>query len=91
MHPIFQISLLKRYLGSKHSTCPHLPEVLEDSKITPSPQAVLEARIKHKKPEFLIHWQGLSPAEATWEEEDMIKAQFPEFFLGDKEIVRREG
>jgi hypothetical protein len=40
---------------------------------------------------LLIHGQGLSPAEATWEEEDMIKAQFPEFFLGDMEIVRGEG
>jgi len=83
--------LLKRYLGSKHVACPHLLEVLEDGIITPTPQAVLETQIKNKKPELLIHWQGLSSAEATWEEEDMIKAQFPEFFLGDKEIVRREG
>jgi hypothetical protein len=90
IHPVFHISLLKRYLGSKHVSCPHLPEVLEDGKITPTPQAVLETRIKNKKPELLIHWQGLSLAKAMWEE-DMINAQFPEFFLGDMEVVRGEG
>jgi len=89
IHPVFHISLLKRYLGSKHVACPHLLEVLEDGIITPTPQAVLETQIKNKKPELLIHWQGLSSAEATWEEEDMIKAQFPEFFL--KEVVRGDG
>jgi len=91
IHPVFHISLLKRYLGSKQVACQHLPEALDDGRLTPTPQAVLETRIRHKKPELLIHWQGLSPAEVTWEEEDMIKAQFPEFFLGDKEIVRGEG
>jgi len=91
IHPVFHISLLKRYLGRKQVACQHLPEALEDDRLTPTPQAVLETRIRHKKTELLIHWQGFSPAEATWEEEDMIKAQFPEFFLGDKEIVRGEG
>jgi hypothetical protein len=65
--------------------------VLEDGRITPTPQAVLEIRIKNMKPELLIHWQGLTPTEATWEEEDMIKAQFPEFFLEDTEVVKGEG
>jgi hypothetical protein len=39
----------------------------------------------------LIHWQGLSLAEATWENRDIIQAQFLEFFLGDKEEVRGGG
>jgi hypothetical protein len=34
--------------------------------------------------------KGLSPAEATWEDQVMVQAQFPEFFLWDKEVVRRE-
>jgi hypothetical protein len=34
--------------------------------------------------------KGLSPAEATWEDQFMVQAQFPEFFLGDKEVVRGE-
>jgi hypothetical protein len=34
--------------------------------------------------------KGLSPAEATWEDQVMVQPQFPEFFLGDKEVVRGE-
>jgi hypothetical protein len=34
--------------------------------------------------------KGLSPAEATWEDQVMVQAQFPEFFLWDKEVVRGE-
>jgi hypothetical protein len=92
IHPVFHVSLFKRHLGSKHIDCPHLPEVLEDGRMFPKPQVVLETRSKNKKTELLIHWQGLSPAKATWENRDTIRAQFPEFFLGDKEEkVRGEG
>jgi hypothetical protein len=62
--------------------------------MSPKPQAVLETRSKKKKKkktELLIHWQGLSPAEATWENRDTIQAQIPEFFLGDKEEVMGGG
>jgi hypothetical protein len=89
IHSIFHISLLKRYLGSKHDACQHLLDVLEDGRLIPAPQAILKTRIKHKKPKLLIHWQGLSLVEATWEE-DMIKVQFSEF-IGDKEVVRGKG
>jgi hypothetical protein len=34
--------------------------------------------------------KGLSLAEATWEDQVMVQAQFPEFLLGDKEVVRGE-
>jgi hypothetical protein len=49
IHPVFHVSLLKRHLGSKHLDCPHLPEVLEDGRMSPKPQAVLETRSKNKK------------------------------------------
>ncbi|GLT61286.1 hypothetical protein SLA2020_340050 [Shorea laevis] len=87
VHPVFHISLLKRHLGSKHIACPHLPEVLEDGRMSPKPQAVLETRIKNKKAELLIHWQGLSPAEATWEDKESIQSQFPAFSLGTRKFL----
>jgi hypothetical protein len=49
---------------------------------------VLENHIRIKKPEVLIHWHGLSPVEATWEEQKFIQEQFPNFSLEDKGIVR---
>jgi hypothetical protein len=48
IQPVFHLSLLKRYLGSKQIACQHLPEALEDGRLTPTPQAVLETRIRHK-------------------------------------------
>jgi hypothetical protein len=60
-----------------------LPQLLEmdvDQCMTPKPQAVLDTRMRNKKPEQLIHWQGLSPIEATWEDKWSIHSQFPNFF-----------
>ncbi|KAA8542515.1 hypothetical protein F0562_023667 [Nyssa sinensis] len=56
----------------------------EDGILVPKPQAVLDRRVRKKKDEVLIHWQGLSPAEATWEDLVTMKQQFPEYCLEDK-------
>jgi hypothetical protein len=37
IHQVFHVNLLKRYLSSKHIDCPHLPEVLEDGRMSPKP------------------------------------------------------
>jgi hypothetical protein len=81
IHPVFHVSLLKRYLGGEKIALSQLPDVLEDDRIIPKPRAVLEKRIRNKKHEVLIHWQGLSPAEATWEKQEFVQEQFPEFSL----------
>lgn len=91
IHPVFHISLLKRRLGSHQMILPHLPEVFEDDRMSPKPQAVLEARVKNKKIGLLIHWQDLSPPEATWEDKEFIQAQFSEFFLEEKGVLRGKG
>jgi hypothetical protein len=44
-------------------------------------------RVKHQREEVkqvLIHWQGRTAEEATWEDEIMIRSQFPNFSLEDK-------
>jgi len=38
--------------------------------------------------QLLIHWQGLSPAEATWEFMDEVKLRFPTFNLEDKVVIK---
>jgi len=87
IYPIFHISLLKRY----HVACLHLSEVLED-RWQNNPHTIGSIgdsdQKQEIKPELLIHWQGLSPVEATWEDQVMIQAPFSEFFLGDKEVFR---
>jgi hypothetical protein len=52
------------------------------------PQAIMERRIARRRnqaiTQVLIHWKGLSPADATWEITDEIATRFPEFHLEDK-------
>jgi hypothetical protein len=52
------------------------------------PQAIMERRIARRRnqaiTQVLIHWKGLSPADATWEIADEIATRFPEFHLEDK-------
>ncbi|XP_037493733.1 uncharacterized protein LOC119370193 [Jatropha curcas] len=58
----------------------------EDS-MTVVPQAALDRRMRRNKEEILVHWQGLSPAEATWEDYQAMKTRFPEASLEDKGAV----
>lgn len=50
----------------------------------PFPQAVLDRRTRRNKEEVLIHWQGLSPVEATWEDARTMRLRFPDITLEDK-------
>ena len=55
------------------------------------PKAVLGLRIQNSTREFLIHWVDLSPAEASWEQEVVLNANFPSFQLEDKLISEAGG
>ncbi|KAK2983097.1 hypothetical protein RJ640_009836 [Escallonia rubra] len=48
------------------------------------PQAVLDRRNRKRREEVLIHWKGLAPLDATWEESEVMKKRFPEFTLQEK-------
>jgi hypothetical protein len=92
IHSVFHVSPLKRKLGGDQIVLPQLPEMIEEGHMFPKPQAVLGKRVKKKKKiELLIHWQGLSTMESTWEDYDSIHMRFPDFFLEDKENVRGKG
>ncbi|KAL4181194.1 hypothetical protein AMTRI_Chr12g270050 [Amborella trichopoda] len=79
IHPVFHVSVLKK-IGAKVIVQSQLPSVREeDEKITPNPQAILERRLRKREQEVLIHWQGLSPMEARWENLEFIEKQFPDF------------
>ncbi|KAK0603012.1 hypothetical protein LWI29_000459 [Acer saccharum] len=84
IHPVFHVSVLKQKLGDSRTVLETLPTVSNDDALLPVPQAVLDQRKKKGRNEVLIHWRGLSPAESTWESQEVIKEQFPEFTLEDK-------
>ncbi|KAJ8640178.1 hypothetical protein MRB53_016872 [Persea americana] len=89
IHPVFHVSLLKRRVGQQIQVQTALPNVREeDGMVVPLPQTVLERRIKKKKAELLIHLQGLTPAEATWEVEEDMKNRYPDLALEVKSSLR---
>ena len=54
---------------------------------TKDPIRKTNCEIKNKTvTQVLIHWDGLSPADATWEFTDELKLQFPQFNLEDRFI-----
>ncbi|KAL4192223.1 hypothetical protein AMTRI_Chr06g192860 [Amborella trichopoda] len=62
-----------------------LPPVREDDgTLHPKPQTVLNQRIHKRKKQIIIHWQGMSPAEATGEDLKAMTKQFSEYGLEDK-------
>lgn len=87
VHPVFHVSLLKKAVGN-YQEDKELPDLLEDPVEACEPEAALASRkIKQQGEEvrqFLIHWKGKTMEEATWEEELMMRSQFPNFDLEDK-------
>lgn len=63
-------------------------ELENDAEPVVSPEKVLSWRLKHtggqQGREWLIKWQEMDIADATWEDEIMLNSQFPSFCLEDK-------
>ena len=82
IHPVFHVSLLKKHIGEGKVVQATLPNVnMEENGKFPILHAILDRRVRKRKEKVLIHWQGLSPAEATWEEQQLLKNQFTELTL----------
>lgn len=44
----------------------------------PQPETILDNRRRKQKHEVLVHWQGFSPAEATWENFEELQLTVPD-------------
>ncbi|KAK0604986.1 hypothetical protein LWI29_021610 [Acer saccharum] len=63
----------------------------EEAGMLPIPQAVLDQRQRKGRQEVLIHWHGLSPAKASWEDKEAMHGQFPNMTLEDKGVIKGMG
>ncbi|KAL4192389.1 hypothetical protein AMTRI_Chr06g171710 [Amborella trichopoda] len=85
IHSVFHVSLLKKQIGMNTIVQTQIPSIREgDEALITKPLAILDCRTRKKQQELLIHWQGLSPSEATWDDLSFMKQQFPELALEDK-------
>ncbi|KAL4583237.1 hypothetical protein LXL04_007805 [Taraxacum kok-saghyz] len=84
IHPVFHVSLLKKTIpGGAEASFPDGLDLTPDD--IPVPQSILASRQLRDKGElveqWLIHWQGQTEEEATWENADLVRGQFPESSL----------
>lgn len=95
IHPIFHVSLLKKAVGEYHvqNELPKDLEVIMDEEIYPV--RVLGTRIIMKNgssvPQSLIQWKDKSIDDVTWEDDVVIRGQFPKFNLEDKVLIEEGG
>lgn len=88
IHPVFHVSQLKKAVGN-YSVEPMLPEGLEVglTDVT-EPDDILAFREVTKNGEtimqWLVKWKARPVDEATWDDEFIIRSQFPSFSLEDK-------
>jgi hypothetical protein len=88
IHPVFHVSLLKKAVGDYEiqGALPKELEVVIDEEICPV--KVLGRRVTVKEgvttQQSLIQWKGKSIDDVTWEDDVIIRGQFPEFNLEDK-------
>lgn len=78
IHPIFHVSQLKQCLSPKHQVQSALPT---DSASLQIPVCVLQRRLSqrgsHSVLQGLIRWSGVPETEATWEDLDSLRQEFP--------------
>jgi hypothetical protein len=87
LHDVFHVNQLKKHLGPRAVPNPSLPMVTPTGKLKYNPLAVLQRRQVPRSvgdydiaiPQWLIHWDTMTPDEATWEDADFIRQTFPQF------------
>nr|BAL46523.1 hypothetical protein [Gentiana scabra x Gentiana triflora] len=84
VHNVFHVSMLKKCLSSTDVESQFNPEMLQDNlSYIEKPVKILDRKEKIVKrriiPLVLVQWSNHSPSEATWEEEEVIADEFPEF------------
>jgi hypothetical protein len=71
IHPIFNVSQLKKHLGAKVVAQANLPLVTPDGYIKTKPLEVLDTRAIPRRGDIItqwkIHWHNLSEDQSTWE------------------------
>ncbi|XP_026458843.1 uncharacterized protein LOC113359420 [Papaver somniferum] len=87
----FHVSQLKPKIGVGVVAQTHLPSTDSNGQLQMTPDSVLATRSIQKNQQaisqVLVKWKGLTDFEATWEDSQLMKTQFPKFILEDKDVV----
>ncbi|PNY13662.1 retrotransposon-related protein [Trifolium pratense] len=95
IHPVFHVSLLKRAVGNYQvqGDLPKDLEIAEEDDIYP--EKILGTRsIMQGDTEIqqsLVQWKNKSAEDVTWESNEVLRGQFPQFCLEDKAFSKEGG
>jgi len=85
IHPVFNVSLLRPYVGSPPSALGLVPDIDELGLLAAEPVAVLARKLgkrgNHAVVYLLIQWSNRPKEEATWDLYSDIEVRFPSFNL----------
>nr|GEY17456.1 retrotransposon protein, putative, Ty3-gypsy subclass [Tanacetum cinerariifolium] len=85
VHNVFHVSLLRGYNYHPYHVVQYsFDKIREDLSLSEEPEAILDRqeRVMRKKiiPLVKVRWKNHSVREATWENEEMMRTNYPRFF-----------
>jgi hypothetical protein len=85
IHPVFHVSQLKKKIGHAKVAVQELPYADQHGQLRVKPAKILDRRMVKRQnkavAQVLIQWFNAAPDDATWEDYDFVKDQFPSFCL----------
>ncbi|CAM8878273.1 unnamed protein product [Rhodiola kirilowii] len=82
LRPVFHVSLLKKHVGNGQVAATFPPLTTEEGQMKSEPEAILDRRLIKRNNQVvvqvLIKWANLHHDDATWEDYNAIKSQFPQ-------------
>ncbi|GJR90373.1 ty3-gypsy retrotransposon protein [Tanacetum coccineum] len=94
IHPVFHVSILKPFLGSKSEAVAEIPGESDEGFVVDQPLSVCGSRFVLRDgslvKQVLVQWAGRSPEDATWEYLSDFRAAYPAYDLEDK-VISEEG
>ena len=85
MHPVFHVSLLKKYVPNANHVLQDNSKLKEDGTLKLKPDVVLDRSVKNLRNrdiiELLVKWQTYPVEDATWIDLDILQANFSTFQL----------
>ena len=84
VHNVFHVSLLKKYVpDANHILSDELPLGSNNGDLAITHKRVMQSRTRILRNmtlnKYLIKWTGYPKEDATWEREDILLANYPEF------------
>ncbi|KAL9462725.1 hypothetical protein AB3S75_000683 [Citrus x aurantiifolia] len=95
VHPVFHVSLLKKYVGEMPQFSTDLPYVDDGGVLVLEPDRIIDVRWLKRGGKLveqnLVRWKRLPHEDATWEDSEFLAKQFPNLTLEDKGPLRGGG